>query len=128
MDDDPEQYQEAYRLRFAVQPSDGRAGEALSPPVVVEVVDPSGRRVKGLETVVMVQLPTEAQQGENLRGASVFSQDGRAVFPSLTVMHPGAYELEAQSTGLLSERSAPFTIRDALSDTTVGEAAEERAR
>lgn len=127
MDHGPEQYQEAYRLRFVVQPSDGRAGEALSPAVEVEVVDPSGQRVEGLETVVRLELPTETQ-GENLRGASVYTFDGRAVFHSLTVMHPGAYELEARSMGLLSERSAPFTIRDALSDTKEPEAVEGRAR
>ena len=127
MDDGVEQYQVAHRLRFVVPPSDGRAGQAFSPPVEVEIVDGSGQRVEGLETLVRVQLPSEAQS-TNLRGATVFTKDGRGVFHFLTVMHPGAYELEAQSLGLLSARSAPFTIRNALSDTTVGEAAEERAR
>jgi hypothetical protein len=113
-DSEPGQYREAYQLRFIVQPSDARAGEVMQPTVEVEVVDASGARMRGLETLVHLQLPSRTQ-GDNLHGFSIFTKDGRGSFPYLTVMHPGAYELEAHSFGLVTARSRPFTITDALS-------------
>jgi hypothetical protein len=77
-------------------------------------VDASGARVQGLETLVNLQLPSRTQAG-NLNGFSIFTKDGRGSFPYLTVMHPGAYQLEAHSFRLVTARSRAFTITDALS-------------
>lgn len=121
-DSEHEVYQKAYQLRFVVQPSDSKAGQAIQPAVEVEVVDLSGERVWGLETMVTLHLPSRTQAG-NLQGFSGFTRDGRGVFPYLTVVHPGAYELEARSMGLVTARSVPFTVTSPLEGDAPGSGA-----
>lgn len=126
-DDATSEYQVAHALRFVVQPSDARAGEAIQPTVEIEVVDESGRRVQGLEMFVDLKLPSSTL-AENLLGYSVFTRDGRGSFPYLTVVHPGAYELEATSFGLQGVRSQPFTITPAAEAAPDSSAEARRAR
>jgi len=121
--DDPEQLQLAHALRFVVQPTGGRVGQALQPVVEVEVVDVHGERVRGLEALVGLRVPSHTQ-ADNLHGASTFTRDGRARFPALIVLHAGVYELEAHGMLLVPARSRSFTVVDALS----AEALREEAR
>ncbi|MBF5043365.1 hypothetical protein FGE12_13285 [Aggregicoccus sp. 17bor-14] len=105
-----DQLQVAHSLRFAVEPSDALSGAPIEPVVTVEVVDAAGERVRDLSVPVELTLPLRTS-GENLRGAVAYTQDGRATFPNLTLMHVGAYQLEAHGTGVLAARSRSFTVR-----------------
>lgn len=99
----------AARLRFAVSPAGGVAGEPITPPVVVAVEDSQGLPV--LEPVQVGLSLGNNPTGAALSGASAVADGGAAVFSGLAVDRPGVgYTLQAASAGLPSVVSAPFAV------------------
>lgn len=103
--------QEGTQLAFTVQPGTGTAGQALSPPVQVSVLDASANLVPGAGNAVTVSL------GPNSGGASLSGSvtanavDGVASFSDLTVSTAGTdYTLIASAAGLTDATSTPFDV------------------
>jgi hypothetical protein len=92
--------QEGTQLAFTVQPGTATAGQALSPPVQVSVLDASANLVPGAGNAVTVTL------GPNSGGASLSGSvtanavNGVASFSDLTVSKAGTdYTLLASAAG-----------------------------
>lgn len=97
-------------LRFAVQPSNSVAGSAISPPVIVELIDAQGNLVTTQTRTVNISLQNAA--GASLSGTtSVATVGGVATFSSLSVNRAGSgYRLAAAATGVSGATSDPFTV------------------
>jgi hypothetical protein len=97
-------------LRFATQPSPAAAGAAISPPVVVELVDEAGNPTSGTAPVTLSLQggpPGASLQG----GGPVPASAGRASFPALSVDRaPASYALVASAPGLTSATSDAFAV------------------
>jgi hypothetical protein len=94
----------AAKLVFSTQPSNGVAGTALSPAVVVQVQDQYGNVVTGSSAPVTVaSIPAGASVPLNARS-------GVATFSTLVLTASGASALVASSSGLTSVISNAFTI------------------
>ena len=96
----------AAKLAFAVQPSSGTAGQALSPAVAVQIQDANGNLVTGSSAAVTIS-STQAGVGGTLTANAV---GGIATFSSLSLTTVGNYTLTAASPGLTSATSSSFTI------------------
>ncbi len=99
------------RLGFVVQPSNGTAGLALSPPIQVAFQDDAGATATtatGTVTLSFSANPTGATLGGTLTAQAV---QGIATFPDVRVNRVGQpYSLQAIAPGLAVTTSAPFTI------------------
>ncbi|MDQ3262498.1 MAG: hypothetical protein M3Y59_02385 [Myxococcota bacterium] len=99
------------QLAFTVQPPDGVAGEALAPPVQVEIRDGRGNRVKTSTATVSLAFasnPGSAVLGGTFAAAAV---DGVASFAELTVDRSASgYSLQATSGTLTGATSASFSV------------------
>jgi hypothetical protein len=105
-------------LRFATQPANARAGQAITgtaytpaaSPVGVEVVDGGGTRVTTSGTPVTIALGAASGVGTLSGTTTVNTAAGLATFPGLAINAPGTYALAASSPGFTSATSVPFRI------------------
>src|SRR2546426_3560770 len=97
-------------LVFGAGPGNAQAGQPLN-PVVVTVVDSSGTRVAGADSLITVALGKNPS-GATLGGAvTTHAVNGVARFADLTIDKPGAgYTLTARVTGLTPDTSAAFDV------------------
>jgi hypothetical protein len=107
---------DATHVKFDHQPSDVVAGEAIAPPVTVDVLDGNGNLVTD-PTDVMVSLsggdPNATLGGHTTRT----SVDGVATFEDLTVDKADAgYTLVASSGSLTPDTSSAFTVSPGAAD------------
>jgi hypothetical protein len=98
-------------LAFTTQPSDVLAGDSMTPPVQVAVVDPLGNRIPGDTRAVTLSLGVNPA-GSKLGGTlTVSAVDGVATFPDLTLDQAGSgYTLVASAPGITPASSAPFAV------------------
>ena len=95
-------------LRFATQPASTTAGEVISPPVRVELIDGQGNVVTGQNRTVSLQLQGT---GGTLSGTtSATTSGGVATFSNLSVSHAGTYTLRASATGVNAATSSSFSV------------------
>jgi len=109
------------QLAFVVPPSDLIAGDTMSPAVVIELQDLSGRRAFGATDSIFVS--ARLGGGGYLLGTTVVAAvDGRATFPLLTLTKAGTFTFHAQdalvagpgaravSAGFVVSAAAPATM------------------
>lgn len=102
------------QLSFDVQPSDSEAGQAISPAVVVQVLDGDGKVVTD-DNSTEVELSIAAGPGHATLsgGGPVAVSSGEAVFDAVSIdVADTGYQLEATDTGgaLDPDTSASFDI------------------
>lgn len=101
-------------LAFDVQPSDTAAGEAISPAVVVQVLDSDGNPVTGDDsTEVVLSIASGPGSATLSGGGPVTVSEGEAVFDNASIDEVGqGYQLEASDTGgsLAGDTSVAFDI------------------
>jgi len=101
----------ASQLGFVVQPTEVRAKTAISPPVQVEVQDPTGTRVTSSTANVVLVFGNSAG-GAKLSGNTAKAQAGVATFSDLRVSEPGTgFTLVATAAGLTPDTSTAFRVR-----------------
>ncbi len=97
-------------LVFGAGPGNAQAGQPLN-PVVVTVVDSTGTRVAGADTLITIALgagPSGATLGGTVTAHAV---NGAARFADLTIDQPGTgYTLTATVAGLKPDTSAAFDV------------------
>ncbi|MBZ0235218.1 MAG: hemagglutinin, partial [Deltaproteobacteria bacterium] len=105
----------AASLVFAVQPSDGVAGAAITPAIRVEVHDDQGNVVTTFADPITLALETNPG-GATLAGtATQAAASGVALFADLSLDLVGTgYELSATASGLTTAVSTPFAITPAV--------------
>ena len=96
----------ADHLVFTVQPSDATNGVAMSPAVVVTVLDQFGNTANFSGTVTL----TVVGGGSGITGNSVTASSGVATFDSLILDTPGTYNLNVDGGGLPTAQSDSFVI------------------
>jgi hypothetical protein len=105
--------QTATQLAFAVQPSDGVAGSAISPAVEVDVQDANGMVVATATDPVTLAIANNPVGGTLAGTVTVNAVNGIARFSGLSIDKAGAgYTLIATSGTLTSATSASFTADD----------------
>jgi hypothetical protein len=95
-------------LAFAVQPSDTRRGETLSPPVQVTVLDQSGTPVTSGQYEIKLEL--QGDHGKLNGHSTQRTQSGVARFDDLKVDEEGEYRLRASSDGFPAIDSRRFNV------------------
>ncbi len=106
------------KLRFLVQPSSVPAGNAINPPVKVELLDADDERVPLVNVPISVRIADDAEcipgPCGNLTGVKDnigTDATGVTTFPELYINIPAAgYRLVAESAGLLPAESVEFFI------------------
>lgn len=102
----------ASQLAFVTQPSDADAGAAIAPAPRLAVEDAFGNLIAGSTATIAVSLAANPGGGSLSGTLSRAAAGGFASFPGLSIDKAAAgYALLAQSPGLASATSAPFTIR-----------------
>jgi adhesin/invasin len=103
----------ASKLAFKQQPSDAVAGQAITPPISVQLLDSAGNPVSQAGVVVTLQSSGITRLARSLSGTASQSTDntGLATFAGISESQAGTYNLLAQATGFVSATSNPFTIR-----------------
>lgn len=99
------------RLVFSVQPSNGSAGQAISPAIQVAVQDNNGNTIPNATNAVTLNL-LDNPGGSTLSGTVTRNAvDGVATFNDISLDKVGnGYTVQAGSTGLTGAVSAPFNI------------------
>ncbi|MDZ7791927.1 MAG: S8 family serine peptidase [Xanthomonadales bacterium] len=101
-------------LTFDVQPSDADAGQAISPAIIVQVLDGQGNLVTDdNSTEVSLSIATGPSEATLSGGGPVTVSGGEATFDSASIdVADTGYTLEAADTGgaLATETSASFDI------------------
>jgi S-adenosylmethionine hydrolase len=108
----------ADHLLFQQQPTTTTAGQAISPAVMVAVVDQFGNVVTddSTDTVTLV-LGTNPGGGTLSGTRTVTVSNGIATFSNLSIDKVGTgYTLNATTSGLTSASSAAFTVNPAAAD------------
>jgi streptogramin lyase len=108
----------AHHLVFSQGPSDTVAGQSISPPVTVAIVDPSGNVVTGDNTDVVTLTLGNNPGGGTLHGTvSLTVVGGVAAFPDLSLDKAGSgYTLVATSSGATAAASSGFAVTPAAAD------------
>jgi hypothetical protein len=96
----------ADHLVFTVQPSNATNGVAMSPAVVVTVLDQFSNTANFSGTVTL----TVVGGGSGITGNSVAATAGVASFDNLILDTPGTYNLNADGGGLPTVQSSSFVI------------------
>jgi adhesin/invasin len=99
----------ANRLSFVQHPTATVAGETITPPVTVQVRDNSGNPVAQAGLAVSLMGNSVATLRAKPATATT-DATGLATFASLGVSQAGAYTALAQSEGVASALSDPFTV------------------
>jgi plastocyanin len=109
--DGSEPGQEGTQLAFTVQPGTSTAGQALSPPIEVSVMDASANLVTGASDAITVSLAPNSG-GATLSGTvTANAVSGVASFADLTVSTAGSdFTLIASAAGLTDATSTPFEV------------------
>ena len=102
----------ANKLTFIQQPTDTAAGAEITPPVTVQLEDSFGNAVQTANIPVTLQVnPVVARMlGPLSFAAQLTDANGLATFPSLSISQVGQYQLAAESSGVASAASNPFSI------------------
>ena len=102
----------ANNLAFRQQPGNGVAGQAITPPVTVQLQDSAGNPVSQPGVVITLQSSAITRLSRSLGGATSQPTDntGLATFPGISESQSGTYTLLAQAPGVTSANSNPFTI------------------
>ncbi len=102
---------DAARLAVRVQPSNVQSGVAISPAVVIDVVDAQGNLVEAGAPVITVALG-EGPEGATLSGATtVTAAEGEASFTDLRIDRVGAgYTLVFSAPGLEPVETETFEV------------------
>lgn len=104
-------------LQFGAQPTGTGAGQPISPPVTVRIVDALGATVSSSTATVTLTLGVSPPVGTLGGDTSNDAVGGVATFPGLTVTPANAdYTLVAQSPPLAHATSSAFTIAPAVPD------------
>lgn len=102
------------RLSFDVQPGDGEAGQALTPSIVVQVLDSDGNVVVNDDsTEIALSIVAGPGSAELSGGGPVSVSNGEAVFDAVSIDEAASgYQLEASDTGasLDPDTSVTFDI------------------
>jgi hypothetical protein len=108
----------ATTLVFSQGPSDAIAGQSISPPVTVAIVDQFGNVLTGDNTDVVTLDIGNNPVGGTLSGTvSMTVVDGVATFTDLSIDKAGSgYTLVATSSGSTGAASSGFTITPAAAD------------
>jgi hypothetical protein len=107
----------ASQLAFAQQPSSTTAGQAISPPVTVDLEDAYGNMVSSNSSTVSVTLSSGAFAGGS--STSSAASGGVATFSALTIDKAGSYTLTATDGSMTSAVSGWFTVTPAAASTLV---------
>ena len=102
----------ANKLTFVQQPVDTVAGANIIPAVTVQIRDGAGNAVHTSGIAVTLQADATVRRLKELSGTTSQTTDanGVATFANLSISQAGAYTLQANSSGLSSATSNPFTI------------------
>lgn len=103
-------------LEFSVQPSNAIAGDAISPAIVVRVLDAGGNLVTSYNSDVSLGIQTNPGGGTFITpaAATVAASGGIATFNNIAIDKSGVgYALQATSENLTPVTSAPFNITHA---------------
>jgi hypothetical protein len=98
-------------LRFIVQPSTANAGNIITPPIQVQVLDSLGIPDSAFAGSISVTLSVNPVGGNLSGGLSIVPSNGIALFGDLVIDRSGAgYVLQASAPGATSASSTSFTI------------------
>jgi hypothetical protein len=101
----------AGRLQFSTQPAATSAGESISPPVRVTVLDASGQPDTSYHGVVSLTLASNPSGAELLGNMSTTVENGVATFDNLRISQPGeGYMLRAEAPERAPVASARFNV------------------
>jgi adhesin/invasin len=102
----------ANKLGFVQQPTDATAGQAIAPPVTVQLQDSFGNAVATAGVNVSLQETALTSRRRSLRAVQMATTDatGLATFPDITISLAGTYTLSAQASGINSATSDPFQV------------------
>ena len=102
----------ASRLAFQQQPSNSVAGQAITPPITVQLQDSLGNPVGQAGLLVTLQLGGITRLALALGGtlSQPTNNTGLATFSDISVSQTGTYTLLAQATGVTSATSNSFTV------------------
>ena len=102
----------ASRLAFQQQPSNAVAGQAITPPVTVQLQDSAGNPVSQPGVVITLQSSAITQLSRSLGGTTSQPTDsaGLAMFSGISESQAGAHTLLATASGVTSATSNPFTV------------------
>ena len=102
----------ASKLAFHQQPNNAVAGQAITPPVTVQLQDSVGNPVNQSGVVVTLQSSAITQQSLSLGGTTSQPTDttGLATFTGISQSQAGTYTLLAQAPGVTSVTSSRFTV------------------
>ena len=104
----------ANRLSFTAQPSNGVAGEAMT-PFSVEIQDAVFNRVPNAANTITVALGSNTSAAQLSGGISVQPVDGKATFSDLRIdKAAAAFAIVAGSSGLVSATSLTFSVRSSI--------------
>jgi adhesin/invasin len=100
-------------LAFAQQPTDTVSGQAIAPPVTLQLKDGSGNSLAMANVAVTIQMNPLTQRFVAIGGTTTQNTNaaGIATFANLSVSQTGSYQLVASATNFSSAQSNPFTIR-----------------
>jgi hypothetical protein len=98
-------------LVFVVQPTDTRAGEAITPAVAVAAVDSDGNTVSDFTGTITMALGSNPGGGTLSGDRTVSAASGVATFSGLSVNRTGdGYTLRASASGLDGATSGSFAV------------------
>jgi adhesin/invasin len=101
----------ASRMQFTQQPTDTVAGNAVTPAVMVQIVDRFANPVSQAGISINLLLVTTTAGTRSITGATArTNSSGLAAFPNLSVTQSGNYQLLALATGFESATSASFRV------------------
>ena len=102
----------ASKLVFQQQPSNAVAGQAIVPPVTVQLQDSAGNPVSQSGVVITLQSSAITQLSRSLAGTTSQPTDntGLATFAGISESQAGAHTLLATASGVTSATSNPFTV------------------
>jgi alpha-tubulin suppressor-like RCC1 family protein len=98
-------------VSFAAQPVGGGAGEVLTPPIQVAILDTTGNVVPTAANVVTIAIGANPSNATLSGTTSVAAVEGVATFSSLTINKSGTgYTLNAYAGGLRGATSTTFNV------------------
>jgi hypothetical protein len=91
----------AYSLSFQTQPSEATKGNAVKPPITVEILDSKGAKVTtGPDSAAAVTLALASGSGTLGGTLTVSAVGGVATFSDISIAQPGQYTIKATSPSI----------------------------
>ena len=102
----------ANKLTFVQHPTDTPAGETVTPPVIVQLLDSSGNPLHTANVPVTLQVNVPARRASTFSGLATAMTDanGVATFADLAGARAGTYQLQAETSSVASATSDIFQI------------------